>query len=275
MCTARTRSADLGVLVRQVHQAGSNAKGTGPTTRGYLDLVDQELPEPEPDERVTSREQDAVRLLLLIDGACEGVSNADRADPGLETAVGVVRTQVRLQKLDFWLRNPDYLADELLTKHESSGEARLLELAGQILDSEEPEVRSYPMLRYHFGAYEPLDDALAVLRSAGLVARRRRGTVARVRQHDYFLLMPGRTVAREMIRQAPAFQYYVDRIGLVLDLADGRGGSQLKKQQYLQREYAEAARGDRIGSVSTRARARLAQLRRQAAGEDIETGEHG
>jgi hypothetical protein len=54
--------------------------------------------------------------------------------------VGVVRTQVRLQKLDFWLRNPDYLADELLTKYEATTEARLLELAGRILDSEEDDV---------------------------------------------------------------------------------------------------------------------------------------
>ncbi|MFG2232699.1 hypothetical protein ACGFNX_22280 [Streptomyces sp. NPDC048723] len=227
--------------------------------------MDQALPNPEAAERVTSREQDAMRLLLLIDGACEPVSEAERAEPGLASALGVVRTQVRLQKLDFWLRNPDYLADELLTKYEASNEARLLELAGLILDSEEPEVRCYPMLRHHFGAYEPLDDALAVLRSAGLVARRRRGTVSRVRQHDYFLLAAGRTVVRDVLHQAPAFQYYVDRVGLVLDLADGRGGSQLKKQQYLHREYAEAARGDRIGSVSLRARARLEKLRERAA----------
>ncbi|KAB8183945.1 hypothetical protein FH608_048630 [Nonomuraea phyllanthi] len=176
----------------------------------------------------------------------------------------MVRTQVRIQKLDFWLRNPDYLADELLTEYEKSGEGPLLELAGSILDSEEPEVRRYPMLRHHFGAYEPLDDALAVLRSAGLVASRRRGTINRVRQHDYFLLAAGREVARKMIREAPVFQYYVERTRLVLALADGLGGSQLKKRQYLQREYAQAARGERIGSVSARARARLEKLRAQA-----------
>ncbi|GAA4240234.1 hypothetical protein GCM10022254_64150 [Actinomadura meridiana] len=227
--------------------------------------MDQGSQLPDADERVTSREQDAVRLLLLIDGVCESVPEVDLAQPGLGEAVGVVRTQVRLQKLDFWLRNPDYLADELLTKYEESGERRLLELAGLILDSEEPEVRRYPMLRHHFGAYEPLDDALAVLRSAGLLVRRRRGTVNRVRQHDYYLLAAGRDVARELIREASDFQYYVDRVALVLDLADGRGGSQLKKQQYLQREYAEAARGDRIGSVSVRARARLETLRQACA----------
>ncbi|MFJ3026006.1 hypothetical protein ACIPH4_34330 [Streptomyces tendae] len=61
----------------------------------------------------------------------------------------------------------------------------------------------------------------------------------------------------------------------MLDLADGRGGNQLKKQQYLQREYAEAARGDRIGSVRVRARARLEELRKQAQDGDAEVGDHG
>lgn len=213
------------------------------------------------DAPVTSREQDAVRILLLIDGACEPINPAETADPRLVGAVGVVRAELRLQKLDFWLRNPDYLANELLTEFESSGEAPLLDLAGSILDSEEPEVRRYPMLRHHFGAYEPLDDALAVLRSAGLVVHRARGTVDQVRQHDYYLLQEGRRVAREVIEQAPTFSYYVDRVALVLALADGRGGNQLKKRQYLQREYAEANRGERIGSVVVRARERLKDLR--------------
>ncbi|MFD8079015.1 hypothetical protein ACFV3E_40955 [Streptomyces sp. NPDC059718] len=151
----------------------------------------------------------------------------------------------------------------------------MLSWASAILDSEEPEVRRYPMLRHHFGAYEPLDDALAVLRIASLVARRRRGTVKRVRQHDYFLLAAGRKVAREVIQEAPVFQYYVDRVRLVLLLAEGKGGSQLKEQQYLQREYAEAARGERIGSVSARARKRLERLRSQVAIEGDGVGGHG
>ncbi|WP_372351723.1 hypothetical protein [Streptomyces sp. KL116D] len=127
-----------------------------------------------------------MRILLLIDGASESVSDAVRDDPGLVDAVGVVRTQVRLQKLDFWLRNPDYLADELLTEYEQSGEGALLSLAATILDSRSPKCGATRCCVTTSGAYEPLDNALAVLRSAGLVARRRRGTVSRVRQHDYF-----------------------------------------------------------------------------------------
>ncbi|MBU6533214.1 hypothetical protein HZS56_19195 [Streptomyces sp. A108] len=206
-----------------------------------------------------------MRLLLLIHGAGERPNELDLADPSLTDAVGVVRTQVRLQKLDFWLRNPDYLADELLTDYERSREPGLLEWAGKILDSEEPEVRRYPMLRHHFGAYEPLDDALAVLRSAGLLVRKRRGNVSRVRQHDYYLMPAGAQVAAQIVHDAPEFSYYVKRVELVVALADGLGGTDLKKRQYLQREYAEAARGSRIGSVSTRARARLSELRAQSS----------
>lgn len=230
----------------------------------YLRQVDDETAASQDDDPVTSREQDAVRILLLIDGASATPNGVDLTDPGLADAVGVVRTQVRLQKLDFWLRNPDYLADELLTDYESSREPGLLRWAGRILDSEEPEVRRYPMLRHHFGAYEPLDDALAVLRSAGLVVRRRRGTVNRVRQHDYYLLSAGRQVVQDIVSSVPEFKYYVDRVALVVALADGLGGSDLKTRQYLQREYAETARGTRIGSVSIRARERLDRLRTQA-----------
>ncbi|WP_020556864.1 hypothetical protein [Embleya scabrispora] len=121
------------------------------------------------------------------------------------------------------MRNPDYLADELLNDYESSGEASLLDHAGAILDSEEPEVRRYPML--------------------------------------HFLLENGRKVAREIESEEPVFCYYVNRVQLVLALADGLGGSGLKERRYLQREYAETAWGERIGSVSARAQERLAVLR--------------
>lgn len=126
---------------------------------------------------VTSRMQDAVRLLLLVDGAAEPVSEPlpTAAPPG---AVAVLRTQVMLQKLDFWLRNPDYFANMLLDRYEATGDSVLLDAAAGILVSDEPEVRRYPMLRYRFGAYEPLDSALSVLAGAGLVFRRKEGLPA-------------------------------------------------------------------------------------------------
>lgn len=222
--------------------------------------VEGDQPDHEVSTPATSREQDAVRLLLLIDGAAEPL-HSPAPEPALAEAVGVLTGQTRLQKLDFWLRSPDFLADELLNEYERTAEGELLVLAGRILDSEEPEVRRYPMLRHHFGAYEPLDDALAVLRSAGLIVRRRRGRVGHTRRHDYFLLARGRRVARTIVARAPTFRYYVDRVRLVLDLADGRGGTELRDRQYLQAEYASTRRGAPIATITERVRDRLARLR--------------
>lgn len=208
---------------------------------------------------VTSRMQDAVRLLLLIDGAAEPLSDPDGQGTPPE-AIAVFKTQVALQKMDFWLRNPDYLANELLDRYEEHGNGAMLTEARRILESEEPEVRRYPMLRYRFGAYEPLDGALSVLASVGLVVRRREGTPGRTRQHNYYLTGAGRSVARGMVADVPELTYYVDRVRLLVDLTAGIGPTALKDMQYEQAEYAGAAWNTRIQSIADRVRSRLADL---------------
>ncbi len=65
--------------------------------------------------------------------------------------MGVVESQVKLQKLDFWVRNQDFLANELLNDYADTGDAGLLELAAEILESDEPEA-------------PPLSDAAVPLR---------------------------------------------------------------------------------------------------------------
>jgi hypothetical protein len=87
--------------------------------------------------RRASRYQDATRLLFLLAEA------GKRLSPGVAPgAVRVIRTQVRLQALDFWMRNPDYLANELLTEFEAGRmDATALHHADNILSSEEPDIR--------------------------------------------------------------------------------------------------------------------------------------
>lgn len=206
--------------------------------------------------RTTSVYQDAVRLLLLIAEAAEQFpSPPPEAAPS--DAVAVLHSQVLLQKLDFWLRNPDYLADELISRFESDGNREDLDLARQILESDEPEVRSYQMLRHLFGAYEPLDEALSVLRAPGLIVRRKRGVPGHTAQHDYYLTVAGRETAQRIVQSVPELDYYVERAKLVADLAAGRRGSALRDIQYLQPEYADAEIGTRIAGIAERARQRL------------------
>jgi hypothetical protein len=57
-----------------------------------------------------TRTQHAIRLLTLL-WVCGGPTGGSDP-PGM---VSVIRSGKRLQALEFWLRNPDYLADELAT----------------------------------------------------------------------------------------------------------------------------------------------------------------
>lgn len=59
------------------------------------------------------------------------------------------------QALDFWMRNPDYLANELLTVFEETSDASLVQPAERIFEDHEPDLRRLPMIRYHFGAFVP------------------------------------------------------------------------------------------------------------------------
>lgn len=213
--------------------------------------------------RPTTRMQDAVRLLMLINEAAEPVTEEEtRGDPALETAVGIVRTQVRLQKLDFWVRNPDYLANELLNEYvQGDNDPALLQLAGEILDSEEPELRRYPMLRYLFGAYEDLDDALSVLRQADLVVRRKLGRPGSVVQTNYFMLQAGQELASRIPVEFQDLAWYSSRSALVVKLASGQGATALKDRQYIQEEYLKTPNGMRIPCITERARRRLADIR--------------
>ncbi|CAA9516597.1 MAG: hypothetical protein AVDCRST_MAG53-3116 [uncultured Solirubrobacteraceae bacterium] len=90
-----------------------------------------------------------------------------------EGAYRQMRRQTRLQALDFWMRNPDYLADELISDYEAdTSRGWALDAACEILDSREPAIRRLPMLKWRFGAWEPLDDTLAIMTSRRMVTHR-------------------------------------------------------------------------------------------------------
>ena len=209
--------------------------------------------------RRASRWQNAVRLLLLIAAA------AEPPGAGLDVpndAVGVVRTQVLLQKLDFWVRCPDYLAYELLNEFQAHpDDPALWRLAQRILSSEEPDLRRFPMLRHRFGAYEQLDEALCILVDRGMVAKRHHVRGRHVGQHDYYLRERGRDVAGQIVREEPALAWYAERTDIVVALVKGLGGNAVKKRQYLVRDYADTPIGSTIEAITDRARARLEQLR--------------
>jgi len=210
-----------------------------------------------PAEAYVARKRDAVRLLFILDRAGEP---AGRNAP--DGAVKVIEAEMRVQAIDFWVRNPDYLAWELMEQYEQSEKAdeTLLQHAEMVMSGEEPELRRLGMLRYLFGAYEALDDAMATLSLSGLALVRRKYRSQGIAQTDFFLTASGEEKARELCQIAPLL-WYAERAGLVAAVAGDRKGSILKKHQYKIAEYHDAKHGRIIQPIYRQVKARLAALR--------------
>jgi hypothetical protein len=206
---------------------------------------------------VASARQTAIRLLACIRAA----GDTQNASQHGSDVVCVLRAESRLQALEFWMRNPDYLANELLTEFEASGERELLTIAQRIFDDREPDLRRLPMVRYLFGAFEPLDNALAILRAADLIRIKREGIPGgKVREHLYLLTTAGRDGLDRLVSMAPELAWYRDRAAVVTRVAGTQGGRALKDRQYLQAEYAGTELSHVIQPVTDRVLARLATI---------------
>ena len=206
-------------------------------------------------------QQSAVRLLACI---CAAVEPTEGLGFGSDI-VGVLRAQSRLQALDFWIRYPDYLANELLNEFEQGGSTEDLELARRIFDDREPDLRRVPMVRYHFGAFEPIHNPLSILRSRDLVRQRVSGQPGHVRETWYLLTKVGRKSMDELSNSAPELAWYRDRAAIVVRIAGGAGGAALKGRQYLQEEYAATPLKGMIPPIADRVRDRLKALSEGAA----------
>lgn len=209
-----------------------------------------------PSSESHSDHQSAVRLLACI---CAGAVPVEGSEFGPEV-VGVLHAQSRLQALDFWVRYPDYLANELINEFEATGDRADLDLARRILDDREPDLRRVPMVRFHFGAYEPIHNAISILRSRDLVRQHKEGDPKNVRETAYLLTSAGRDAMRSLADLAPELAWYLDRAEVAVRVAGGAGGSSLKDRQYLQDEYAATPLNGTIPPIDGRVRERLGKI---------------
>ncbi|WP_331727684.1 hypothetical protein [Streptomyces sp. NBC_01176] len=178
-----------------------------------------------------------------------------------ESAVRVIHAERKLQKLDFLVRNPDYLANVIISGCEEGRlpRERLLD-ARAVLEEREPELHTYRMLRGRHGAFEQLNNALSVLRHLELIAIRRSGRTSDeyVRRRDYYLLEAGAAQAERMRAAEPLLAWYDQQTAYVAMAAQGMSGGQLKVLQYGHDEYADTPERQLIGGITPRVRERLA-----------------
>lgn len=204
---------------------------------------------------VRSPHRDALRILFVLKAGGSPIE-----PPAAEETL-LFKGEARLQAFDFWMRNPDYLAAELLDLFVETKDKNYYEPAQAILDDEEPDLRRVPMIRYFFGAYERLDDALSLLRSRDLVRiTGLKGANNRVLETDFVLTKVGYDTCSAAVSQEPILQWYADRAELVAKVAGPLGGTALKQKQYQRAAYAETKLGGVIPAITDDVRRRLAQL---------------
>lgn len=209
-----------------------------------------------------TRTQHALRLLVLIDRTGE---EATESDP--PTAVKAVRSELRLQAMDFWMRNPDYLADEIISQVEAGVLPDSdLQIARSLLEDPEPDLHYYPMPRWFYGAYEAIDDAMALLETYGLATFRRSGEPGtKSHRNQLFLTSPGVAAVAELSRDT-VLGWYTRQAELVARVAGETIGSKLKERQYEQATYAGTELGLDIAPIAERVRERLETANSTAVG---------
>jgi hypothetical protein len=204
---------------------------------------------------VRSPHRDALRILFVLKAGGSPI------DPPVAEEALIFKGEARLQAFDFWMRNPDYLAAELLDLFAETKDKNYYEPAHAILDDEEPDLRRVPMIRYFFGAYERLDDALSLLRSRDLVRiTGLKGANNRVLETDFVLTKVGYDTCSAAVSQEPILKWYADRAELVAKVAGTMGGTALKQKQYQRAAYAETKLGGVIPAITDDVRRRLVQL---------------
>lgn len=203
--------------------------------------------------------RDAIRILFILNAGGTPFS-----DPNDSMVAKIFRGEARLHAFDFWMRNPDYLASELLDAYETTGDVKHRQAAEAIFDNDEPDLRRVPMIRYLFGAYERLDDALSLLRSRDLVRITGIKGKTKVHETDFILTVRGVDVCANAVVIEPVLEWYASRSALVAGIAGARGGSALKAKQYEQAAYAQTQLGGIIPPIGPEVQKRLNQLKQAA-----------
>jgi len=214
-------------------------------------------------ENARAREADlqgAVRLLFLLDRAGDRPEREEFPE-----AVRVIRSELRVQAMDFWMRNPDYLAYELLEEIRSCRRPLSdsdVDLAASLLGEEEPNLRHCRMTKFLFGAYEAIDNRFSILIARSLAdLRAKKLPTGVVIRSDFYLLAKGEETARKLLEEEPVMSWYADRAVLVGEIAGTSSGNELKKRQYERHEYAKTRNGKRIGPITDSARELLNEIR--------------
>ena len=165
----------------------------------------------------------------------------------------IFRSEVRIQKIDFLIRNPDYLSYELLliAANDITKKSEIQKIVKEIYDTAEPQFRRLEMERFFFGAYEDIDDVIGFLKSIGFISfTSKKSSGLKTIEKQYFVTQQAISKTTSAINDLPALQWYIKRCELIKKYFGNLTGSQLKVSQYQIDEYRNTTFKNFIGEIS-------------------------
>jgi len=191
--------------------------------------------------------QDRVRIFLLL-----LYFSKDYEDPNFPERKKIFESEIRIQKLDFLLRNPDYFAYELLhyAKEHCSQRNEIKKLIKEIFNSKEPELRRLDMEKFFFGAYEDIDDVIAFLKSIDFIDfTSKKDSELKTVSKKYYITNDALTKVDHYPIDKTSLKWYLDRCRLIHKYFGHLSGNQLKAMQYEVYEYRDTRYGEYISGI--------------------------
>jgi hypothetical protein len=193
--------------------------------------------------------KDRLRIFLIL-----YVFSEPHLDPELPNVRKIFQSEQRIQKIDFLLRNPDYLCHELLGKAKSDSrlQAEVKDIVKDIFNSKEPILKRLEMEKFFFGAYEDIDDVIAFLKSMDFIdfSSKKRADLKATIVKKYFITQYAIDKLQSVIGSLPSIQWYIDRCNLIKKYFGDLSGSQLRISQYQIDEYKNTSYNEYIGSIN-------------------------
>ena len=153
---------------------------------------------------------DRIRIFLILFFFSE--EHNDSSTPHFKR---LFESEVKLQKLDFWVRNPDYFSYSLLemAEKEPAKKQEIKEIVQKIFEDREPEIRREDMRKFLYGAHEDIDNAIGFLDSVDLIKFvSKKDVVLRTGKKKYYITDFGEKKVVNNLPNMPFLKWYKDKV---------------------------------------------------------------
>ncbi len=196
--------------------------------------------------------QDTLRILLIL-----YYFSDNHSDENYPARKKVFSSEVRLQKIDFLIRYPSYLCYELIEVANQFPENKesIKNEISRIFGEDEPKLRTQEMVRFFYGAFEPLDKTILFLKTYNFIHYdSRRGTDLRKIDKKYYLTDFALKKIEGELAHIQTVDWYFKRCELIKKYFGTLTGTELKIMQYKHPEYKATLIGDYIKDIEDKTR---------------------